>query len=105
LPDDFDDTTMVDAPSTPASAIQYGKLLHISCSNASANGTVLTRQGADSDSVPAEHAAPAPITVALDAPSNQFDDEPVSSPISDSLSISSKFNAPMISHAACQARF
>jgi hypothetical protein len=93
---------MVDAPSTPVSAIQYGKFLNISCSNASVDATVLTQQGADSDSVPAgEHTAPAPVTIALDAPSDQFDDEPASSPSQDSLSISSKFNAPLLSHAAC----
>jgi hypothetical protein len=72
---------MVDAPSTPASAIQHSKFFNTSCSNASANRKVLTRQGADSDSAPAEEQAEtAPDTIALDAPNDHFDNEPASSP-------------------------
>jgi hypothetical protein len=92
---------MVDAPSTPASAIQHSKFFNTSCSNASANRKVLTRQGTDSDSAPAEEQAEtAPDTIALDAPNDHFDDEPASSPSQDSLSVSSKFNAPLASHLA-----
>jgi hypothetical protein len=103
---------MADAPSTPAPAIhsepsiQDGKFLSASCSNISANRMVLTWEGSDGGSVPAgEDDAPGRVTVATDAPSDRSDNEPASSPSQRSLSISSKFNALLTGHAACQTSY